>query len=207
MAVQPFPTWGKLWPVPAGYETYPAPLRKVFGLMFLIQDNARRNIRGIANPRGIERLVHYVRTVLSAAGGNDDVTLILPDPGAAMPDAGFGKIRQPAPHDVTARLDAILAALRETPGARLLLVYSDAIGHGNGWLERRLFKAGCDSILVLNGRGRLFEMSPADPWIMMARRALVQSRIVELSIALILWPVAGALALKDTLMGTRGNAV
>ncbi len=210
VAVQPFPKPGSMWLVPDNYETYPVPLRKILSLMFLIQDSARRNLRDIANPRGMERLVRYLRTALTAAGDNDDVTLILPEPGTAIPEAGrnagFKAIRRPGSDSAQARRDAILEALRENPNAQLLVVYSDAIGHGNGWLERRLFRAGCETILVLNGRGRMFEMSPADLWTMTGRRALVQSRIVELSIAVLLWPVAGALALKDALTGAKGNA-
>jgi hypothetical protein len=80
-----------------------------------------------------------------------------------------------------------------------ILAYPDALGLTFGRLESRLLAAGARNIVVLTGRRRLFSLSSEAMRALRWRRLLASTRIVELTAAIIILPVAAVLAGYDWL--------
>jgi hypothetical protein len=83
----------------------------------------------------------------------------------------------------------------------VVLVFPDALGLGCEAAERRLLRDR-DSVLVINGRRRVFEVTTAFGRRLDVSRWLARTRIFERALAMGVRPVAATLALWDRLRGT-----
>lgn len=85
----------------------------------------------------------------------------------------------------------------------LLLVYPDPLGMGWSKLESRLMGAGCQNLVVLNGRSRLFNLTRDVHRLLRGRRTLALTRWPDLLCGLLIPPLAAILAVKDVFTGKK----
>lgn len=148
-----------------------------------------------ANPRTLE---YQMAMVASAAAA------LSPDtPTAVVVDAAFG--------DAGRRFESVADLARpnlwrDTPAARardydnVVAVYPDALGLGCKRAEARLIRER-GSILVINGRRRVFRVDASLARRLDFNRFLASTRIVERTLAVAVRPFAAALALRDLVIG------
>ena len=87
---------------------------------------------------------------------------------------------------------------------RVVLLYPDAIGIGFGPIERRLLRlVPRGTITVLNGRRRAFPLDPATHGLLLLRRCLERSMIVECVVGALILVLTPVLFLVDFAQGRR----
>ncbi len=150
-----------------------------------------------ANPRTLE----YQMAMVASA-----VEMLSPEaPATVVVDAAFG--------DAAGRFASVADLARpelwrDSPAAHgrhydnVVAVYADALGLGCERAEARLVRES-GSILVLNGRRRVFRLDASLAHRLDVSRFLASTRIVERTLAVAVRPFAAALALFDLMTGRR----
>lgn len=80
----------------------------------------------------------------------------------------------------------------------VVLIYPDALGLGCEKAERRILRDR-DRVLIVNGRRRVFEVTPWFSYQMDLRRWLAEDRVIERVLAIAVRPIAGLLSAWDRL--------
>lgn len=119
-------------------------------------------------------------------------------------DAAFGaELASPAHVSITSvsRRDLRQISAGELPtAATVILVYPDPLGLSWQNLEAVIRKQG-RSVVVVNGRRRMFLLNDEARRALRLRRFLANTRVAELVGGLLLIPAAGLLALRDRMAG------
>jgi hypothetical protein len=89
-----------------------------------------------------------------------------------------------------------------TPGAEVVLLWTDANGIGCSPLERALNRSGA-RIWVLNGRRRLFELTPERRRLLQCRRALEKFLLGEVLFTILFFLITPGLVAWDAVRGRR----
>ncbi len=146
-----------------------------------------------ANPRppAYQRELVAAAAALCGPGSAVIVDGALPEDAAGD---GFGDL------PVSRRDLGRLSAAELPAQATVVFVYPDPLGLSWGGLEAGVAAQG-RSIVVVNGRRRMFLLDRAARRALSVRRLLAQTRIVELTLGLLLIPLSGILALKDRMAG------
>jgi hypothetical protein len=163
----------------------------------LTLSSLRRHIASLrdhyANPRPIDLQLGMVTALLDQSAAESVSTIFdarrLPDQVKLRPSW--------ATEAETADLASWVPSVRDIDTT--ILAYPDALGLTFGRLERRLLAAGARNVMVLTGRRRLFPLSPRTMRSLRWRRLLASTRIVELTAAIAILPVAAVLAGYDWL--------
>jgi hypothetical protein len=89
-----------------------------------------------------------------------------------------------------------------TAGAEVVLLWTDANGIGCSPLERALYRSGA-RIWVLNGRRRLFELTPGRRRLLQCRRALEKYMLGEALFTIVFFLITPGLVAWDAVRGRR----
>lgn len=79
----------------------------------------------------------------------------------------------------------------------VILAYPDPLGLGWQGLEERVLANDGVNVIILNGRRRIFTLTPRLQRMLHLRRVLAHTRVVEFFLALLTIPIAALLALAD----------
>jgi hypothetical protein len=182
--------------VSSGSRLYSVPIVRSV-LNWLTLASLRSHIASLrdhyANPRPIDVQLGMVTALLDQSRAESVRTIfdIRRSPDQSQPRPSW------AAESETADLASWVPAVRDID--TIILSYPDALGLTFGRLEQRLLAAGVRNIVVLTGRRRLFPLSRRAMRSFRWRRLLASTRIVELMAAIVIFPVAAALAGYDWL--------
>lgn len=151
-----------------------------------------------ANPRSLQYQVAMLAAAQARLTPDMPADLVidraLGEEAAAQLAGGFGRVEVADLADPRSWRNGIAA---DTRGYRhVVLIYPDALGLGCENAEHRLLRDR-DRLLIINGRRRVFAVTPSFSYQMDLRRWLAEFRAVERLLAIAVRPVARVLAAWD----------
>jgi hypothetical protein len=149
-----------------------------------------------ANPRALAYQVAMMRSAADRLSPHEPPAIVVDSAFPTVAVAGMGE-----PIDlVNPRFwrDSLAARAREF--ANVVAIYPDALGLGCADAERRLVRE-CGSIVVVNGRRRVFRVDARMSSRLDRHRWLASTRVVERAMAQAVKPFAATLAAWDRLRG------
>jgi hypothetical protein len=164
-----------------------------------------------ANPRPLPYLLDLAERFAAEVAPSAPPDLLI---DAAFPEAEEGAWRGAfarVERGATARFAAdgtppLLADALRGAYDTVVLVHPDALGLGCELLERVLVAEPSRRVLVVNGRRRVYALAADARRALRLRRFLARTRLPELGFALVVWPVAAALAAADAWRARREAA-
>lgn len=149
-----------------------------------------------ANPRDLAYQVELARAVLASASFTACDVLVDTRLTTIADALDLQGVRQQLSAAV-AEPDAFELGRYDT----IVLIYPDAIGLSWTRMETRALAAATGTVVVANGRRRLFTLDPLARRQLKWRRFLANTRIVQLLLGVLVLPVGAVLAGYDALRG------